>query len=228
VGSIDVWFSRVRNKSKKNTDVGSDLQALRDLVVNAQESIVYVMFQPGPEPLATMVARASDIYVRGVVSTVTPQNEELFAVDSKPYKTAVVQPEGIVKDFSWWAKEVTRAQFLFPPQAPGIGHAITHAKMIVIDAHLPTCAVITGSHNFSASASEQNDENFIVVRGNTRLAEAYAVACLATYRHYRWRAYVKDMFDSGKRPWEGLSKDPAWQSAYLTPARRRHLEMWCR
>lgn len=228
VGSIDVWFSRVRNKSKKNTDLGSDLQALRDLVANAQEAIVYVMFQPGPEPLATMVARASEIYVRGVVSTVTPQNEELFAVDSKPYKTAVVQPEGIVKNFSWWAKEVTRAQFLYPPQAPGIGHAITHAKMIVIDPHLPTCAVITGSHNFSASASEQNDENFVVVRGNTRLAEAYAVACLATYRHYRWRAYVKDMFDSGKKPWEGLSKDPAWQSAYLTPARRRHLEMWCR
>ncbi len=186
------------------------------------------MFQPGPEPLVTILARAADIYVRGVVSTVTAQNEEKFQLDAKDYSTALVQPEGLVKDFSWWVQEVTRAEFLYPPKNPGVGHAITHAKMIVVDPHLPTCVVVTGSHNFSASASEQNDENFVIVRGNTALAEAYAVACLATYRHYRWRAYVKGMFDQGKKPWEGLSIDPHWQTNYLTPARRSHLDMWCR
>lgn len=194
----------------------------------AKEAILYVMFQPGPEPLATILSRTNAIYVRGVVSTVTPQNQEQFNLGEKPYTTALVQPEGEVKDFAWWVHEVTRAQFLYPPMNPGVGHAITHAKMIVIDPHLDSCAVITGSHNFSASASEQNDENFVIVRGNRALATAYAVACQSTYRHYRWRAYVKDMFDAGKQPWAGLSSDVQWISKYITNDRRTHFDFWCR
>jgi hypothetical protein len=41
----------------------------------------------------------------------------------------------------------------------------------------------TGSHNFSSSASEGNDDNFVVIWGNHAMAEAYAAACLGTYRH---------------------------------------------
>jgi phosphatidylserine/phosphatidylglycerophosphate/cardiolipin synthase-like enzyme len=147
-------------------------------------------------------------------------------VDEKEYRTALVQPEGVLRDFSWWVKEVTRAQFLFPAQSPGVGHAITHAKMIVIDPLSDDCAVITGSHNFSGSASEQNDDNFVVVRGNRALAEAYSVACLSTYRHYRWRAYLKDMADQHKNPWDHLSKSAQWQQDYLTAPRRAHLATW--
>ena len=141
--------------------------------------------------------------MRGVVSTVPSTTEESFQLmdidtKSKLYNTALVQPEGIVRDFSAWVREVTRAQFLYPNQNPGIGHAITHAKMIVIDPLSPNCRVITGSHNFSKSASEHNDENFVSIESNKQLAEAYTVACLAIYRHYRWRAFVKDMADAGK------------------------------
>jgi phosphatidylserine/phosphatidylglycerophosphate/cardiolipin synthase-like enzyme len=100
--------------------------------------------------------------------------------------------------------------------------------MIVIDPLSDNCKVITGSHNFSISASEQNDENFLVISGNKVLAEAYAVTCLATYRHYRWRAYVKDMFDQNKNPWNSLSKSLTWQDDYLTVARKTHLDAWCR
>jgi phospholipase D-like protein len=231
VGSVDVWFTRVRNKSTTNVGLGADLQALVDLVNGAKEAILYVMFQPGPEPLTSILRQAATRYVRGVVSEVTTTNREHFklsGIGGKHYQTALVQPEGIGKDFAWWVKEVTRAQFLFPSQNPGVGHAITHAKMIVIDPHLPDCKVVTGSHNFSGSASEQNDDNFVVVRGDRSLAEAYSVACLGTYRHYRWRAYVKDMMDQGKNPWDHLEGAAAWQGKYLTPARRAHLDMWCR
>jgi hypothetical protein len=231
VGNVDVWFTRVRNKSTHNVGLGADLQALVDLVNGANEAILYVMFQPGPEPLTSILQRAQQRYVRGVVSTVTSSNEEAFSlagISDKVYHTALVQPEGIGRDFAWWIKEVTRAQFLTPLQNPGIGHAITHAKMIVIDPLSDHCAVITGSHNFSGSASEKNDDNFVVVRGDRALAEAYAVACLSTYRHYRWRAYVKDMVEAGKSPWSHLKDSPAWQSEYLTAPRRAHLAMWGR
>jgi phosphatidylserine/phosphatidylglycerophosphate/cardiolipin synthase-like enzyme len=47
--------------------------------------------------------------------------------------------------------------------------------------------VVTGSHNFSLNASGENDENFIVVRGNRPLAEAYAVNVDSAWRHYAGR-----------------------------------------
>jgi hypothetical protein len=37
---------------------------------------------------------------------------------------------------------------------------------------------------------------------------------------------VKDMADQGKSPWSHLSSDPAWQAAYLTAGRKRHLDVW--
>jgi hypothetical protein len=42
--------------------------------------------------------------------------------------------------------------------------------------------------NFSLSASEENDENFVVVRGDRALAEAYAVNIQSAWRHYAGRA----------------------------------------
>ena len=231
---VSIWFTRVA-KPKPEQSWARDVQTLIDVVNSAKEMVLYVMFQPGEEPLKTILQKgAGGIYVRGVVSTVTANAEESFTlagVDtaSKEYKTELIQPEGVGHDFASWIKEVIRKEFLFPNQNPGIGHAITHAKMIVIDPGSADCKVITGSHNFSKAASVDNDENFVVIQGNRALAEAYAVACMATYEHYRWRAYLKDKFDAGEKPWSHLNKSPAWQNHYLASAQlKRHLALWCR
>jgi phosphatidylserine/phosphatidylglycerophosphate/cardiolipin synthase-like enzyme len=59
---------------------------------------------------------------------------------------------------------------------------------LVIDPFSDDPAVVTGSHNFSNSASQQNDENFIVISGDRPLAEAYAVNAESAWRHYAYRA----------------------------------------
>jgi phosphatidylserine/phosphatidylglycerophosphate/cardiolipin synthase-like enzyme len=82
-----------------------------------------------------------------------------------------------------WAVETTRSQFL-----GSIGHAIIHSKVLVVDPFSDEPTVVTGSHNFSPTASKRNDENFIVVRGDRRLAEAYAVNIDSAWRHYAGRA----------------------------------------
>jgi hypothetical protein len=232
VDDLDVWFTRVRNKSKKNTGPGIDIQGLIDLVKSAKSMVLYVMFQPGPEPLTTILQYAAQVYTRGVISTVIGSNVENFSLkgidtQSRSYRIALIQPDGVAQGFSSWVAEVTRAQFLTRDGYPGIGHAITHSKMIVIDPLNDDCKVITGSHNFSASASEQNDDNFVVVHRNKALAEAYAVACLGTYEHYAWRAYVKDRKAAGKPVWSHLSTNPSWQQTYLTTQRKDHLSHWC-
>jgi phosphatidylserine/phosphatidylglycerophosphate/cardiolipin synthase-like enzyme len=68
--------------------------------------------------------------------------------------------------------------------------AIVHSKVIVVDPFSDGCAVVTGSHNFSDSASKKNDENLVIVRGNTKLAQAYALHINGVYDHYSWRAFL--------------------------------------
>lgn len=234
-GNTEVWFTPVRDPLPPDTEPGADSAALIDAVNNARRMILYVMFQPGSEPLRSIIERAKEggIIVKGVVSTVPKSiREEQFALagtdkDVKVYETAMVQPEGMVQSFSAWVEEVTRLEFLTTNTHKGIGHAITHSKMIVIDPLDDDCAVITGSHNFSKAASEKNDENFVIVRGNRALAEAYSVACLSTYAHYRWRAYVKDKTEAGEAVWDHLSSGPEWQQECLTPEVKQTLSAWC-
>lgn len=233
--NIDIWFTRVK-KPSVTPDLAIDIAALKQLVDSAEKSILYVMFQPGLEPLKSIIDRRKEenFYVRGVVSTVIPSNKEVFELSDEngkpPYIVDLIQPDGISKNFSWWVREVTRGQFI-PTKFNhnvGIGHAITHTKMIVIDPFTDNCKVITGSHNFSKAASVENDENFIVVQANKEMAEHYAVACMAIYNHYRWRAYVKDKLAAGQETWSHLSNNPSWQTDYLRNGRLiNHLNTWC-
>jgi phosphatidylserine/phosphatidylglycerophosphate/cardiolipin synthase-like enzyme len=94
----------------------------------------------------------------------------------------VVQPEGQLHPTAFWAAETTHDQF-----KQGIGWAIIHSKVLVVDPFSDDPTVVTGSHNFSISASEDNDENFVVVRGDPLLAEAYAVNVDSAWRHYASR-----------------------------------------
>lgn len=140
----------------------------------------------------------------------------VHGANTTPMHFDVVQPEGIKHGFSYWAAEVSRGAFLHD-----IGFAIIHSKVVVIDP-FTNPVVITGSHNFSASASGKNDENFVIIRGNEKLAQAYAVNIISVYRHYRWRAYVSGT----AKPWQGLGTDAAWQTKALNDDSRQEMAFW--
>ena len=74
-------------------------------------------------------------------------------------------------------------------------------------------AVVTGSHNLGYKASYNNDENLAIIRGNKKLAAAYASHVLDVYDHFAWRVQMKN----GKpHPDQSLDTDPAkWQSRYF-------------
>jgi phosphatidylserine/phosphatidylglycerophosphate/cardiolipin synthase-like enzyme len=145
------------------------------------------------------------------------------AIQSKPFGLKIVEPAGI-RDLPGWATEVTRRDFLLS-QGGVIGHAIIHSKVLVLDAFTKP-VVITGSHNFSAPASNANDENLLIVKGNKALAQRYAVNIMSVYQHYRWRAYVRQAKAENKSPWEHLTKSPDWQKKQ--PEHDRELAFWVR
>lgn len=214
-----VWFSR--------TSKGVDLDALREEVEKAREGILFLMFMPGATGLFSNVAARSaepNLYVRGVVSELPNGRGNEDTVDVSlidgpqhtPLHLDIIQPEGVKHSFARFAAEVTHKEFI-----GGVGHAIIHSKVVVIDPFSADPVVITGSHNFSASASSKNDENFIIVKGDHELAEAYAVNIFGAYSHYRWRAFLSQT----KKPFNGLVDSEDWQARRLASA-RRDLRFW--
>lgn len=203
-----------------------DIDALKAMVNAAQHGILFVMFNPGGEPLKTLLGRQrGGLYVRGVVNQIgTAEREEIRLVKEgpgKPFFLDVIEPEGVTAPLAEWAAEVTRNQF-----KSQVGYAMTHSKCMVIDPFGARPIVVTGSHNFSKAASEKNDDNFVVIEGNRRLAEAFAVNCMMTYQHYRWRQYLQESARKGLTPFEFLSDDAAWQKRLVSPAQAADLAFW--
>ena len=227
-----VWFTpMVPPKGSKMG--GADIQELIDLVNAAQQGILFIMFMPGQEPLDSILKRQKDgLYVRGVVSTLpdgskanpSPTFQLMSGADYKQYSLDVVQPQGVdaVGDF---LSTFTRQQFL-----SGMGFAITHSKVIVIDPFGANPVLVTGSHNLSASASEKNDENLVIFKNCPELARAYAVNCMSVYQHYRWPASQHDATsknDPTVKSAQGyLATTDTWQAKRTMPDTAADLKFW--
>ncbi len=89
----------------------------------------------------------------------------------------------------------------------------------MIDPFSDQCAVITGSHNFSDSASQKNDENLVIVRGNKKLTQAYALHINGVYDHYSWRAFL----GSGGDPDQIFKPLDGWMPG---GSRAQELDFW--
>ncbi|MDL2407609.1 phospholipase D-like domain-containing protein [Rhizobium calliandrae] len=111
------------------------------------------------------------------------------------------QATGVDMSVGRWAVEGTANEF-----RNSIGHAITHSKVLVIDPFSDDPIVVTGSHNFSKSASRDNDENFLVIRGHKEIARHYAINAVQTYNHYRWWAYLEEAEREDRDPFQSVSR----------------------
>jgi len=94
------------------------------------------------------------------------------------------------------------------------GNILIHTKLIVVDFTSDAPVVISGSHNLSKSASEGNDENFLMVRENTDVADCYGCELMRLYDHYRFRWYRKQGTD---REPPSLAEDDSWTEEYFEP-----------
>lgn len=221
-----VWFTPV---PQSQGALGADIADLVARIEAAEQGILFVMFMPGQEPLDSIIRRQQQgLYVRGVASTLpmgskekpSPTYQLLNSSVSKPYALDIVQPEGVdaVGDF---LATFTRQQFL-----QGMGFAITHSKVIVIDPFGAKPVLVTGSHNLSASASGKNDENLLIIEGQPALARAYAVNCMSVYAHYRWPAHRHDVKTGAAAGSSYLATGADWQAKRLDADTRADLNFW--
>jgi len=219
--NISVYFAATNGEA--------EFKPVLDLIAGAKEGALFLMFMPGQSPLLDALlerVKQNDIYVRGVVSSVRPSgNGNITKVGGQVVKSGapaqefhddVLLPAGVPEDDkpSWAETEFTVQEILAAHLM-----AIVHSKTIVIDPFSDDCAVITGSHNFSDSASAKNDENLVIVRGNQKLAQANALHINGVYDHYSWRAYL----GSGGDPDQIYKPLDGWKPG---GSRAQELEFW--
>lgn len=98
-----------------------------------------------------------------------------------------------------------------------------HTKYMLIDPLSDDPIVITGSANFSDASARNNDENMLVIRGDTRVADIYLGEFMRLFNHFRFRQVVTARGgDSGARP--HLSSDDRWVRPYYRPGSYRAKE----
>jgi phosphatidylserine/phosphatidylglycerophosphate/cardiolipin synthase-like enzyme len=93
-----------------------------------------------------------------------------------------------------------------------------HTKFLLIDPLSNDPLVCTGSANFSSDSLKSNDENMLLIRGNTRVADIYATEFDRIFRHFYSRDAANSIAQQGRKTSFGLlSETDAWTNEYFDP-----------
>lgn len=227
VPGVQVWFSPNTKATRKGKTAPPDLAVLFDLMAKAKEAIFFLAFLPSRAGTDSIISAAIDaaarksLVVAGAISDVTampgyvPSNKQTGEPGTKPYtydkgNLHIVRAAALNDPVGAFEKEIL-----------GVGHAIVHDKIVVIDPRSDNCVVATGSHNLGFKASYENDENLLIFSGGQALAQAYAVHVIDVYDHYRFRAWQAQDKNEGKPTFQGhITGSDKWLRRYAKPNRR--------
>lgn len=93
-----------------------------------------------------------------------------------------------------------------------------HDKFMLVDPLSDDPLVVTGSANFSQPSQRTNDENMLVIRGDTRVADIYFGEFMRIFDHHYARYLVKKLTEAGKQDPEAgyLKVEPSkWVPAHF-------------
>ena len=217
---VTAWFApnpQVGPKPKKGGNKygdHADLRYARELIKNAKEGILFLVFNPGFQgtllndilDLLEDEAKSDTLYIHGVANqdpTGGPDKSPLiFVHHNKQEKTSAAEddivlpaavsapPQATAKDKAAakaMAEWVKRVNDYWQKEPAGLGMVRVHSKVIVIDPFGDHPVVITGSHNLGPKASAVNDDNMVIIENDSSTAEQYAVNIQTIYDQYRWR-----------------------------------------
>jgi hypothetical protein len=92
-----------------------------------------------------------------------------------------------------------------------------HSKVLLIDPLSDDPLVCTGSANFSKNSLTANDENMLLIRGDTRVADIYMTELDRIFRHFRARDVINREATAGKKEdWLLLDTTDTWIGSNFT------------
>ncbi|MBA1142500.1 phospholipase D-like domain-containing protein [Mesorhizobium neociceri] len=92
------------------------------------------------------------------------------------------------------------------------GHVFfIHSKVLLIDPLSDDPLICSGSANFSTNSLTSNDENMLLIRGNTRVADIYMTEVDRIFRHFRSRDIINHNAEAGEQSkWLELDTTGKW------------------
>ena len=197
-----------------------DLDAFRQIIAEARRDVLFcTAFNLDDGIEDALVGQPNDNILRFGIENQRSRITGFHADRTANFAAAAMLKDGL----EGFLKESTKGQR---------GNILIHTKVVVIDFTSDNPIIISGSHNFSKAASRNNDENYLVIRGDTGVADAYGCELLRIYDHYRFRFKVTQPAKArGYRPFS-LDEDDSWTNGYFKSGslkmidRERFCEKW--
>jgi phosphatidylserine/phosphatidylglycerophosphate/cardiolipin synthase-like enzyme len=187
---------------------GADLQAFESIISAAKKDVLFVTAFSLPDAiLNALLGQPHDEILRYGLQNTASRITGFHADRSAEFAATALLNTGL----EGWLRESMKGQK---------GNLLVHTKAVVTDFTSDSPTIISGSHNLSASASNGNDENYLIIRGDTDLADRYGLELLRFYEHYRFRYFAKKLALKQVSP---LAAGDSWTNVYYIEGDLRQL-----
>ena len=187
---------------------GADLREFVEIIEAAKKDVLFVTAFTLPDAiLNALLGQPHDDILRYGLQNTASRITGFHADRTAEFAATALLNTGL----EGWLKENMKGQK---------GNLLVHTKAVVVDFTSDRPTIISGSHNLSTSASNGNDENYLIIRGDTDLADRYGLELLRFYEHYRFRYFAKKLELKQVSP---LALDDSWTNDYYVEGDLRQL-----
>ena len=164
----------------------STIRRTRRWFAKRRDQMRFVLMEK-PAPAAVKTELTED-FTHVVLSYGIPLGELYAMKNGKPTARKPIQEFALDK---WFFKEE-----LYRPKNDGFVFFV-HTKFLLIDPLSDDPLVCSGSANFSPGSLLQNDENMLLIRGDTRVADIYMTEFDRVFRHFYFRDIANELAAKG-------------------------------
>ncbi|MBY5376652.1 phospholipase D-like domain-containing protein [Rhizobium leguminosarum] len=179
-------------------------------MADADTSMRFILLErpPSPEVKAAQKANPADLQLS--YGAVLGQMKAMVGHDAAGKKVFKIVPIPNFKLEKWFLKEELARNsndgFVF----------YVHTKFLLVDPLSDDPLVCTGSANFSSGSLVENDENMLLIRADTRVADIYLTEYDRVFRHFFSRGLINQIAKEGGTPNAGkLEPSDKWWKPYF-------------
>jgi phosphatidylserine/phosphatidylglycerophosphate/cardiolipin synthase-like enzyme len=174
--------------------------------ISAARKLLRFVLMEKPAPEAQSAAFAKD-RKHLVLSYGVPLGEQYIFKNGEAVARAKIKDFGLVK---WFLEEEH-----YRGQNEGFVFFV-HTKFLLIDPLSDDPLVCSGSANFSSNSLLQNDENMLLIRGDTRVADIYMTEFDRLFRHFYFRDVANELEAKGTKAASIFLDDTdTWSASYF-------------
>lgn len=226
----EIELSRLRtlNKEITPTPIGfppensvTPIFSARDKTNSNETLDWYAELLAGAQELSCMTfAFNIDVVFQNVLSQSNDVLRYVIKDDPLKYNETIGQDRDVIFAAGSYLKSGVLENFLLERSNPLNSNDYIHNKFMLVDPLGNDPIVVTGSANFSKPSQRTNDENMLVIRGDTRVADIYFGEYMRVFDHHYARHIVRILSEEGNGdPNAGFLKEKTsdWLRSHFNP-----------